>query len=179
MTQQCVDDTLGDALGTLATEYIPGDFMSLYLGLNQFLTPHQKMTACPGEFNLFDSDAHQCVDNYGPTKIYHYLPLIPRLGHMYGVPEIAHMLQMHGNEASNTILDIHGSPVWQELLGTDGKFQQNKRATALEFSADGFPPFHHFMSAPYSIKQQVYSAQSTTRYEDKALICVPPWTYSR
>ncbi len=76
---------------------------------------------------------------------------------MYGVPEIACMLQTHWNEASDTISDIHGSPAWQELYyiyGTSGKFNGDRRAIALEFSADGFSPFHHSTSAPYSSEQQ-------------------------
>ena len=119
----------------------------------------QRYTACPGEHYLFDGDKHGCQKpecQTGQGKSYTYNPLIPRLKSLYATPEVAKLLQQHQSvdHEDDTMSDIQHSPKWKEIYGPGGIFENDPRAICLEFSSDGFSPFHHSTTDSYSIEHQ-------------------------
>ena len=90
------------------------------------------------------------------VKATHYNPLIPCLKSLYATPEVAKLLQQHGSvdHDDDTMSDVQHSPKWKEIYGPGGLFENDPRAISLEFSSDGFSPFHHSTTDPYSIEHQ-------------------------
>ena len=60
-----------------------------------------------------------------------------------------------------------------------GMFEGDHCAIALEFSADGFSPFHHFTSEPYSIEQQASVILNLPPETSQARFHSSPWTNTR
>ena len=165
VTQHCIDEVIRlivDVLGTIVpSANLPRDFRSLKRLMNlESVAPMERYTSCPGECELFKGKKHNCkkktCKGKDGGKSFYYLPLVHRLKQLYNNPETAKNMQMHGEHlpSPGIMNDIHDSPAWRELYGPGGLFAADPRGVALEFSADGFQPFHHTTSKPYSIEQQ-------------------------
>ena len=163
VTQNCVTEILHlvrDVLGDLPGEDdIPADFHELETRILPYLVMDEVWSTCPQECNIFKGSKHGCdkCDKNQKGRTYHYMPLIPRLKDMYSDPNMAKLLQSHNTtDTPNETRDIQDSEAWFKLYGhgQGGVFENNPRAVSLQFSADGFAPWHHTTSAPYSVEQQ-------------------------
>ena len=76
-----------------------------------------------------------------PAKTLTYLPLGPRLKHMFGTENLAKIVQEHGFEDTSKMYDLHHSPGRKETYCD--VFQNDKRGISLGFCTDGVNPFKH------------------------------------
>ena len=79
-----------------------------------------------------------CEDKNTPRKRFKYLPLGPRIHHLFSNFKTAKLLQSHTEHTeSSEVTDIHQTAVWKERYSTEGTFHGEPRALSLSLCADG------------------------------------------
>ena len=79
-----------------------------------------------------------------PVRTFHYLPLGPRLKRLFGISNLAQLLQEHGRvPSSSSLFDLHDSPSWKNAYSDSGIFQGDSRGISFSLCSDGVNPFSH------------------------------------
>ncbi|XP_035699752.1 uncharacterized protein LOC118432316 [Branchiostoma floridae] len=162
VSQKCISEILS-LFKQVLDDYgipnnVPGSYEEATCKINDMLPTSNSYHACINDCIVYHDDyenADKCpeckesrYDARGkPKKEYHHFPLLDTLRNLYGVPEIARLLQAHGatiqEESPTHIRDIQETPQWKKLYDVNGFFKGEPRCISLGYSTDGGEPFQH------------------------------------